>query len=275
MDILAAIQQRMSVRSYGKRRVASPLLKHLLTFSETADHLTEMPPRVALVSGIDQTRQVLTHLAGSYGLILNSPHLLVGVLPEEGNAARLNLGYVLEQVVLEATKLGLNTCWVTGSYDAQQAMEAVNLASGETVAAVCALGYADERNWGRLHSRVVRRLAGGHRRKPLPEIVFSQRWKNPWSPDDADPILTTVLEHTRLAPSASNRQPWRFIVRVEDIALALTRPSPIDGGIAMAHFALASIALGYAGRWKVRLGDAALAEECNLPEKALAVATFG
>jgi nitroreductase len=141
-------------------------------------------------------------------------------------------------------------------------------------AAVCALGYPAEDRWGRFHSRAVRRLAGGHRRKPLTEIVFSGRWQEPWSPDGADPMLAAALEHARLAPSASNRQPWRFIIKPDCVTLALIRSAPIDGGIVMVHFALASTALGREGRWQVRLGDTTLARECRLPQGVIPVATF-
>ncbi len=274
MDVLTAIQQRRSVRSYRDRPVEPGLLERLLATSGTAGRLTRVPPRVALVSGVEQTRRVLTYIVGSYGLVQNPPHLLVGVLPQESDAARLDLGYVLEQVVLEATRLGLSTCWITGSYDAQRAGVAVGLAPGEIAAAVCALGYLDEGRWSRFHDRTVRRLAGGQRRKPLTDIVFAERWGARWSPDEADPALVDVLEYARLSPSASNRQPWRFIVGPEHVTLALVRPAPIDGGIVMAHFALASLALGYAGRWEVRLGDVALAREHGLPDYALPVAMW-
>ncbi len=274
MDILAAIRQRMSVRSYADRPVEPALLNQLLAFSSTAAPLTDVPPRITLLNGVDQTRHVLTYMVGSYGLVQNAPHLLVGVLPEESAIARLDMGYVLEQVVLEATRLGLSTCWITGSYDAQQAGDAVGLEPGEIAAAVCALGYPDEGRWGRLHSRTVRRLAGGHRRKPLADIVFSGRWGEPWSPDGTDPALVATLEHARLAPSASNRQPWRFIVRADDVVLALTHPAPIDGGIVMAHLALASAELGREGAWQVRWEDRALALACGLPQGVISVATF-
>jgi len=273
--ILAAIQRRVSVRSYSDRPLEPALLEQLIRLAGTADHLTGVPPRVTLVSGVERTRRVLTYMIGSYGLVQNPPYLLVGVLPEESDVARLDLGYVLEQVVLEATRLGLGTCWVTGSYDAQRAGEAVGLAPGEGAAAVCALGYPAQDRWGRLDSRVVRWLAGGHRRKPLTEIVFSDRWGKPWSLDEAEPTLVDALEHARLAPSANNRQPWRFIVGSDRLALALVRPAPIDGGIVMAHFALACAALGREGRWEVRLGDAALTRECELPGGVVVAAAFG
>ncbi len=274
MDVLAAMRQRVSVRDYDGHPVEQGLLERLSDLADGADHLTNVPPRIVLVSGVERVRRILTYMIGSYGLVHNPPHLLVGVLPEESDVARLDLGYVLEQVVLEATCLGLGTCWVTGSYDAQRAGDAVGLAPGEVAAAVCALGYPARDRWGRFHSRTVRYLAGGHRRKPLTGIVFSDRWGEPWSPGRADQALVTILEHARLAPSAVNRQPWRFIVRPDHVALALVRPAPIDGGIVMTHFALASAALGREGRWEVRLGDVALAQECGLPRWAIPVATF-
>lgn len=274
MGLLAAMRQRVSVRSYDGHPVEQDLLERLSGLAGAAGHLTGVPPRIALVSGVERTRRVLTYMIGSYGLVQNPPHLLVGVLPEESDVARLDLGYVLEQVVLEATHLGLGTCWVSGSYDAQRAGDAVGLAPGEVAAVVCALGYPARDRRGRFHSRAVRWLAGGHRRKPLTGIVFSDCWGEPWSPGETDPALVTILEHARLAPSAVNRQPWRFILRSDHVALALVQPAPIDGGIVMAHFALASSALGRDGRWEVRLGDAALARECGLPQGVIPVATF-
>jgi len=281
MDILTAAERRTSVRSYRDEPVNRPSLDRLLDLADSADHLTETPPRIELVNGVERTRRILTSMVGSYGLVQNPPHLLVGVLPEEASRsthrcdeARLDLGYVLEQVVLEATRLGASTCWVAASYHPGRAGDAVGLSPGETVAAVCALGYPTEGGWWRFHSRVVRRLAGGHRRKPLKEIVFSERWGEPWSADDSDPGLVSVLECARLAPSATNRQPWRFLVQADAVALALVRPAPIDGGIVMAHFWLASAALGREGRWEVRLGDGALARAWGLPDGVIPVAVF-
>ena len=274
MDILAAMQQRTSIRSYADRPVDPALLDQLLALSATADHLTEVPPRVARVSGVGRTQRVLTYMVGSYGLVYNAPHLLVGIVPEENDAALLDLGYVLEQVVLKATQLGLGTCWIAGSYDAQQAGNSVGLEPGEKAAAVCALGHPAQDRWGRFHSRIIRRVAAGHRRKPLRDVVFSEQWGEPWFPSDADSTLATILAHTCLAPSAHNRQPWRFIVRSDRLILATVRPAPIDGGIVMAHLALAFAALRGGGRWEVRLGDDELRQTCGLPQGVTYVAAF-
>ena len=207
---LAAIKRRVSVRSYDDRAVEPHLLEHLLARSNTADRVTDTPLRVALISGAEQTQRVLTYVIGSYGLVLTPPHVLVGVIPPRDAVARVDLGYVLEQVVLEASKLKLGTCWITGSYDADRAGDAVKLAPGEEAAAIVALGYPSQRGWGRIHTGTIRRLAGGHKRKPLRDITFSGQWGKPWQTDSADPTLTSILEHARLAPAGRGvdvRQP--------------------------------------------------------------------
>ncbi len=279
MNLLEAIERRISVRSYDERPVDTQLLERLITLSQAADHLTDVRPRVELVSGAKRTQRIISHVIGSYGLVLTPPHLLVGVMPTESGIARLDLGYVLEQVVLEATRLELGTCWITGTYDAQSAGDAVGLAQGEVAAAVIALGHPSERGWGRIHTGAIRRLAGGHKRKPLEEIVFAGRWGERWSADGADPTLVSVLEHARLAPSAVNRQPWRFVVRSDDLTLVVVEPQPIDAGIVMAHAALAAEALAAgalerAGQWYVRWRDAELAQAYGLPQDVTPVAIF-
>jgi nitroreductase len=274
VDVLVAIHQRVSVRSYADRSVDSALLERLLAFAENCDRLTDAAPRVDLISGVDQVERVLTFMVGSYGLVQNAPHLLVGVLPEESDRARIDLGFVLEQVVLEATRLSLGTCWITGSYDAERAGDVVQLKPGEVAAAVCALGHPAEGGYGRLHTRLIRRLAGGHKRKPLTDIVFSKRWGKPWSPEEADSTLVTVLKHARLAPSAHNAQPWRFIVDDDGIALTLVKPKFIDAGIVMSHVTLASTAVDRPGCWEIRLGDQSVARPLGLPRRVIPVATF-
>jgi nitroreductase len=206
------IRIRHSTRRYADRSVPDDVLAHLLEFAARASHLTDVPPRVTVVNGRERVGRILARYLGVYGLVQGAPHLLVGLIPEDSDRARLDLGYVLEQVVLEATRLGLSTCWMTGSYHPERAADEVERRPGEVVAATVALGYAREDPLARLHDGTVRRLVAAHRRRPLEEIVFAGKWGVPWSPVGADPALVEVLECARLAPSAENRQPWRFVV---------------------------------------------------------------
>jgi hypothetical protein len=95
MSFLEAIERRISIRSFDERTIETELLERLITLPRKADHLTDTPPRIELVSGADRTQRIISHVIGSYGLVLTPPHLLVGVMPTESELARLDLGYAL------------------------------------------------------------------------------------------------------------------------------------------------------------------------------------
>lgn len=287
----SVIRIRHSTRRYADRPVPDDTLAHLLGFAARAPHLTDLPPRVTAVSGRERVARILARYLGVYGLVQGAPHLLVGLIPEDSDRARLDLGYVLEQVVLEATRLGLSTCWMTGSYHPERAADEVERGPNEVVAATVALGYARQDPLARLHDGAIRRLVAAHRRRPLEEMAFAGKWGVLWSPEGADPALVEVLECARLAPSAENRQPWRFVVEsgAESIPhptpaaggggevglhLFLTGPSPIDAGIVMAHVALVSAEVGWDGRWVLRWQDPALLEAMGAPPGIIPVGTF-
>ena len=269
----AAIRIRHSTRRYADRSVPDDVLAHLLEFAARAPHLTDVSPRVTVVNGRERVGRILARYLGVYGLVQGAPHLLVGLVPEDSDRARLDLGYVLEQVVLEATRLGLSTCWMTGSYHPERAADEVERRPGEIVAATVALGYAREDPLARLHDGAVRRLVAAHRR-PLEEIVWAGKWGVPWSPTGADPALVEVLECARLAPSAENRQPWRFVVEGFILHLFLTGPAPIDAGIGMTHVALAAEEVGWHGQWALRWQDPTLSETAGAPPGVIPVGTF-
>lgn len=274
MDLQTTVRERHSTRRFAEKTVPEEILAELTDRASAAEHIHEPGARVTLVNGRDEVAEILARYAGIYGLVEGAPHMLIGLLPEETDAARLDLGYALEQVVLEATRLGAATCWITGTYNPDEAARIIGMEPGEIVAAGIAMGYPREDSLAHLHDRAVRRLAGGHQRKPLEKIVFDGRWGRSWSPEGKDPDLVELLTWAQLAPSAANRQPWRFIVGEDEIALALARPAPIDGGITMSHITLAAGALDRPGHWSVQLGDPELAQALDLPSSAVPVGVW-
>jgi hypothetical protein len=109
--------------------------------------------------------------------------------------------------------------------------------------------------------RVIRWGAGSKKRKSWEELFWDGETGAPLSQDRAGQFAT-ALEMVRLAPSASNRQPWRCCKQGQTVHFYLLRfpgyravtPTDlqrIDMGIAMAHFDLAMQAYGTHGEWRV------------------------
>jgi hypothetical protein len=206
------------------------------------------PARVCLVD--DPAHQLFTGLIGGYGKVVGTPLAAAfvgrapsaGIAPDEVQAAA---GYLGEGLVLEATRLGLGTCWIAGSFDKAGATKLVDLAHGERVIAVSPLGYPTPRP--RNSERVLRTMVKASARISVEKIapgVLDGGWPR-WA--------VSAVQAARLAPSGANRQPWRF--RMDGDVLVMGRAEklywtwPIDFGIARLHVELGAQHEGAKGAW--------------------------
>ncbi|HPN87619.1 MAG TPA: nitroreductase family protein, partial [Smithella sp.] len=130
----------------------------------------------------------------------------------------------------------------------------------ELMPTVSPVGYAAGRR--SLTERLLRGFAGSDHRLPWPELFFSGNASTPLNVEVAGPYAE-ALENVRLAPSASNKQPWRIIFEPAQGAFLfyLSRSAgyrhlrdvslqEIDMGIALCHFDLTVKALGIPGSWR-------------------------
>lgn len=197
---------------------------------------------------------------GTYGLISRVPAFLVGAV-RRGPRALEDFGYAMEGLVLEATRLGLGSCWIGGLFDRGAAAAALALDSGELLPAVVALGHPAERR--QLAERITRGLARPTRRRPPEELFFEEELGRPL------PLSSSrwkeAFEALRWAPSASNKQPWRVLAvgpegrrrfhfllaedRVYNSLLGEIHLQNLDLGIGMRHWESAVLALGLPGAW--------------------------
>jgi nitroreductase len=239
----AATRSRHSRRDFDGKTVASELLEAL---DLTCTGFRPYPDsRVELVRSpaVDVFRGAI----GSYGKVTGAPHLLVMIVSTEPPAAQQHVGYTGEACVLEATALGLDTCWVGGFFSRDKVAKVVELREDETVVAVSPVGHAlgdTSRN-----ERIMERMAGSHRRRPIEQIAQG-------AGEDWPAWARAAVECARIAPSALNRQPWRF--SMDDAVLVISRTpgempavaKALDCGIAMLHAELGTRDAGVSGRWR-------------------------
>ena len=102
---------------------------------------------------------------------------------------RVNAGILGEAFVLEATALGLGTCWVSGTYRRKQIR--LPMQENETVLAVIAVGVPEK----------PLQAPENRRRKPLDKLMNAV---------PADGMMLDAAKLVQIAPSAMNMQPWRM-----------------------------------------------------------------
>jgi nitroreductase len=256
------IHRRYSCRSYTNepiQKMHRHTLEDLLKTQQIGPLGT--PVRFDLAASSDEDRSSLKGL-GTYGFIKNPTGFIIGAI-EQNRHNLEDYGYLLEYIVLAATDMGLGTCWLGGSFTKSSFAEKIDLRDSEIIPAVIATGYAADSYGSR---EFIRRHFHAHRRLPLEQLFFLHTFGNALTSEAAD-MYKQVLEMVRLAPSASNKQPWR-IVRINDAwhfylqrtkgygkgtllfnFLRLADLQRVDMGIALCHFEFTARSLGLSGHW--------------------------
>ena len=240
---LEAARDRRSRRSFDGSAVSEADLDALADACERLKPAADA--RVVLARSAPEA--LFRGIVGSYGRVTGASSALLFVGAADSAAALAAVGYTGEALVLEATALGLGTCWIGGMFDGGLARSTAGIDGGEKVYAITPLGTPMQT------ITTTERLVYGMRkpkpRKPVATIAPGMQERE-W-PSWARP----GVEAARIAPSAHNRQPWRF--RAEGGAIVVSFDGPdtpivskrVDCGIAMLHFELAVRAAGASGSW--------------------------
>lgn len=165
---------------------------------------------------------------GTYGMITSCRDYLLLTYDPSDEMSVLSAGYAAECAVLEATRLGLGSCWIGGTYSRGDFAKSIQIPDNEALSAVIAIGYGCEKR--RLIDRLSGMIAGSDKRKPFDNLFFIEG-------DEFRPSL----EAMRLAPSARNLQPWRAFTDGKTIHFYRTEQSSytlLDCGIGLCHFHL-------------------------------------
>jgi hypothetical protein len=261
-SIIDIITQRYSARHYHDGRLTDheqSILRETLTALSSGPLGSRL--RFDLFAATMEDKSSLKGL-GTYGFIKDPAGFMIGAV-EGGSTAMEDYGYAMEVAILKATALGIGTCWLGGSFTKSSFSRKIQKKSSELIPAVTAMGHVSKERKFRDNIR--------HR------IRADQRldWSLLFFDHDLDTSLErssagefdVALDMVRLAPSASNKQPWRVIKDGESwhfycqrtpgygigsllfTVLKLADLQRLDIGIAMCHFELTLRELGMVGRW--------------------------
>jgi nitroreductase len=257
------IGRRYSCRTYLERPISAADQRRLLDFmvTRTAGPLGSQA-RFGLLAAAPGDRKALRRL-GTYGFIKGATGFIVGAVRRAPNDLE-DYGILLEEIVLFVTGMGLGTCWLGGTFTRSTFVRRFGgLGRDETMPAVLSLGHIGDDGRGRIREREegTRRLSAG-------ELFFAGRYGHSLPAASAG-RYAAALEAVRMAPSATNKQPWRIMRDGRDWHFLLQRSkgygkgSPVfralriadlqrvDLGIAMCHFALVARESGLDGHWAV------------------------
>jgi nitroreductase len=213
MELLELMQSRHSVRSYTDRKIEGETLARL---RETVNECNR-ESGLAIQLYVDEPN-AFDSMRAHYGKFRNVRNY-VALVGKKGADLDEKCGYYGERIVLEAQRLGLNSCWVAMSYSKGKC--AVVVDKGEKLVVVIALGYGET-------------VGAPHKLKPIEALSQVQGDMPDW--------FRRGMEAAQLAPTAMNQQRFRFTLNGNTVeAKALSGfYTKLDLGIAKYHFETAA-----------------------------------
>ncbi len=165
MDVLEAIRNRRSIRSYQNREVSVEKLTQVLEAGRWAPSAHNSQSRRFIVVRDEATRKHLARIA-TYGSFLAEAPVAIAVVidPSASNHPVEDGAAATQNMLLAAHALGLGSCWI-GSYGSgyeERAKRVLGIPDDKRLLSLISLGYAAE--------------SGSTSRLNLDRIVYYERY---------------------------------------------------------------------------------------------------
>ena len=232
-----AVEKRISCRAYAAQPLDEATLQKLCSYVEELRQASGMPFQLCTAPA----GKAAVKLSGT--MFSGTVSVCAALVGGDDPLSAEKVGYYGQDLVLYATRLGLGTCWVAGTFD--RASVAVTIGDGEKLWDVIPIGYAAQKIPAK--QKLIRASIRA-RDRALEAFVESDV---PFSslPEWVQRGVTAV----RLGPSAVNQQPVNIVYQGGQVSARLWKKANDlvynDLGIAKRQFEAGAVACGMNGQW--------------------------
>lgn len=248
-----AVKSRYSVRTFADKDITPEIKDKIRAYFDTLSNPFSVKINFKLLEGkkTDNSQKL-----GTYGMVKGAKDY-IGATVSNGEFSLIAYGYEFEKLILYVTSLGLGTCWLGGTFNRSEFARAMDVKEYEIFPAVSPIGYPAEKK--RFAETLVRKFVKADQRKPWEQLFFNGNFSVPLSKAEAG-VYQFPLEMLRLAPSASNKQPWQIVKQDDSFHFFENKTAGysdqfdydiqiIDMGIAACHFHLAALEKDLSGKF--------------------------
>ena len=167
--VLEAIKKRQSVRSYQDKEIPEEILQQILEAGRLAPSAKNTQSWKFIVVKDKDLRKKLVPACKNQEFVGEASVVIAGcgtnpdyVMSNGEHAYSIDLAIALDHMSLEATSLGLGTCWI-GAFYQDQVKEILGVPEGVRITSLMPLGYPEK-------------LGTKTERKPLSEIICYDKY---------------------------------------------------------------------------------------------------
>lgn len=253
MIMTSFLKNRRSVREFKRKSVDLQILKKVKEYlGELEKEGSSRSIKFNLYENGDNLYKSLEGIGGYAGVMIQSPHYISLGLMNDDEKNIIYSAYFMEKLISKLNELGLDTCWISiGGVKKADKDKALG-DKKETINYLLAIGHSKPKN-PFVNESFSERIG-------VDELVFSNSIGNPSNLEELENRgLSDLFYYIRFAPSARNKQPWRFLLEDNKVVLLLEKVEGeeldlIDAGIMMYYFENLAAAIGLNSKWKL-LGE--------------------
>ena len=253
VPVIDTIKKRRSVRTFENRPLTEEDREKLTNFFKELHNPFGVDVHIHMAEKkLDSNGERL----GTYGVIKGAGTFL-GVSVPHVDHALLAAGYTFENLILYATSMGLGTVWLAATFNRNRFASAMKIGEDEWFPAISPVGYPAAKQ--SIRESLMRVSLKSSERRPWRELFYQESFTTPLAEAESGDYAI-CLEMLRLAPSATNQQPWR-VLKQGNIYHFYETHSPkassdeanikkVDQGIALSHFHQTALEQGLSGRFE-------------------------
>jgi nitroreductase len=150
MEVFEAISDRRSIRKYKNIEIEDEKLDKIMEAARIAPSAANRQEWKFILVKEDETREKLVNAAHGQKFVAQASATIVAcsteserIMPCGQYAYTVDLSIAVSFMILQATELGLGTCWL-GAFDENEVKKVLNIPDEIRVPAMFTVGYADE-----------------------------------------------------------------------------------------------------------------------------------
>ena len=254
IDVKKAVQDRVSIRSYEERSLTKEDKSKLMDFNASLTNPFGVDVKVQYISKDKGAEDVQL---GTYGTIRGAKDFLAITVKDQPYAMEA-VGYQFENLVLYATDMGLGTVWLAGTFNRKDFKNVIEISDEDLFPCICPVGYPGQKR--SFIEKITRVSLGSKKRKEWDKLFFLDDFSKSLTKEGAG-RYTDALDMLRLAPSATNAQPWAVVKEGDKFHFFcnyknslnndVKKIKHLDLGIALSHFHQTAMSDGLNGKLEV------------------------
>ncbi|MDO5018274.1 MAG: nitroreductase family protein [Lagierella massiliensis] len=231
MELKEFLESRKSCREYENRELSSQILLNVR-------HLLDKENKKSLEHNVEfklygkSIYDALKGVGGYSGVMIKSPNYITMNYKIKNKDSIVYGAYFLEEIVGELSKQGLGTCWIT-LFSIDDNLKKKTFGTEDEIDFILAFGYAASKS-----EFEIEEYSSRH---GIEDFVYFNDFDTKATVEQLYSYgLDEIFYYIKNAPSAYNSQPWRFLIKGENIYLYIEDfqgdANYTDSGIVMYYY---------------------------------------